>query len=223
MLLALDTATQWAGVALYNHDGLLAESNWRAGRGHSTQVLPMVQQLLANLGAATGDLTGVGVALGPGSWSGLRTGMSLAKGIAIAGDLPILGISSLDTLAYPHQRTGRSVVAAIKLGRDRFAVAEYRLRRSWGHVGTERNVSRAELIAGIPELALVCGDIDPALAAAITASRSTGVVVPTAALGARRAGYLAEIAWTRLQAGERDDLVALEPTYLGNPVRDKPA
>jgi len=221
MLLAIDTATEWAGVALYDKTGLLAEADWQTGRNHSAQIVPMAHHLLGNLGLAVSDLTGVGVSLGPGSWSGLRVGLSIAKGMALAAGLPLLGVSSLHTLAYPHQRTGRSVVAAIRLGRDRYAVAEYRLRRAWSRIGPERNETRDQLIAGIPELALVCGDIDVRLAAAINASRGAGVVVPMPSISARRAGYLAEIAWGRLQAGEHDDLVALEPTYLGNAVKDK--
>jgi tRNA threonylcarbamoyladenosine biosynthesis protein TsaB len=220
MLLAIDTTSDWGGVALYHQPGLLAEANWQIGRGHSAQILPMVHQLLANTATSVDDLTGVAVALGPGSWSGLRVGISLAKGIALAANLPVLGVSSLDTLAYPHQRTGRSVVAVLRLGRDRFAVAEYRLRRAWGKVGAERNLTRDELLASLPELALVCGEVDVRLAAAIVATKGAGVVVPMPALSARRAGYLAEIAWGRLQAGERDDLVALEPTYLGNAVKE---
>ena len=111
-------------------------------------------------------------------------------------------------------------MAVLRLGRDRFAVAEYRLRRAWGKVGVERNLTRDELLASLPELALVCGEVDGRLAAAIVATKGAGVVVPMPALSARRAGYLAEIAWGRLQAGERDDLVALEPTYLGNAVKE---
>jgi tRNA threonylcarbamoyladenosine biosynthesis protein TsaB len=220
MLLAIDTTSDWGGVALYHHQGLLAEACWQIGRGHSAQILPMIHQLLANTATSVDDLTGVAVALGPGSWSGLRVGISLAKGIALAANLPVLGVSSLDTLAYPHQRTGRSVVAVLRLGRDRFAVAEYRLRRAWGKVGAERNLTRDELLASLPELALVCGEIDVPLAAAIVATKGAGVVVPMPALSARRAGYLAEIAWGRLQAGERDDLVGLEPTYLGSAVKE---
>ena len=219
MILAIDTTNSYAGVALYNDQGLLAEANWRAGRGHSAQALNMIQHLLSNVGSSTSQLTGVGIALGPGSWSGLRVGLSIAKGIVLAADLPLLGSSSLDILAYPHQRTGRIVVPVLKLGRERYATAEYRLRRAWGQVSPEKNVSRQELIEGLPELALVCGEIDLKLAAEINAHCGAGVVIPMPALGMRRAGYLAELAWIRLQAGERDDPVALEPLYLGQAVR----
>lgn len=221
MLLAIDTTNDYAGVAFYAQGGLLAEATWRAGRGHSAQVLAMIEQLLGNLGATKGELKALGVAIGPGSWSGLRVGLSTAKGLALGLSLPLLGVSSLEILAYPHQRTGRSVVPVLKLGRDRFGSAEYRLRRSWARVGAERNLSKAELLAQLPELALVCGDIDTKLAAEINASRGDAVVIPTPAQGLRRAGYLAEIAWSRFQAGERDDPVALEPIYLGSPVRPK--
>lgn len=220
MLLAFDTATHMAGAAVYGPQGLLAEATWHAGRGHSEQVMAMAQQLLANLGRGPEDLTAVGVALGPGSWSGLRVGLSLAKGVAMARGLPLLGVSSLETLAYPHQRTGRSVFPVIKLGRDRYALAEFRLRRSWSRIGDERNVSQEELLAALPDLALVCGDVDAELAAAITKTKGVGVVIPPPALSGRRTGYLAELAWLRFKAGERDDLVAMEPTYLGSGVKE---
>lgn len=220
MILVFDTSTDMAGVALYDQRGVLAEANWRVGRDHSAQVLNMAAQLMANLEAIPDELTGVGVALGPGSWSGLRVGLSAAKGIAIARDLPIVGISSLDILAFPHQRTGRSVMPLIKLGRERYATAEYRLRRAWGRIGTERNVSRAEFVETLPELALVCGDVDSSFAQAIQTARGAGVVVLTGSLATRRAGCLAELAWHRLQAGEHDDLVGLEPHYLGQAVKN---
>jgi len=76
MLLAFDTATDTAGVAVYDATGLRAEANWFAGRGHSSQLLPMAQQLLSNLDLTPAELTGVAVSVGPGSWSGIRVGIS---------------------------------------------------------------------------------------------------------------------------------------------------
>src|SRR5438309_311964 len=83
MLLALDTSTALASVALY--DGTVrAEATWRAGREHSTQVLPTAVRLLEQQGLGPPDLSGVAVAIGPGSYTGVRVGIALAKGLAVA-------------------------------------------------------------------------------------------------------------------------------------------
>src|SRR5438046_1789332 len=75
VLLAIDTSTALASIALYDHR-VLAETTWLAGAEHSRQLLPQVQGLLAMLGNSVADLTGLGVALGPGSFNGLRVGIA---------------------------------------------------------------------------------------------------------------------------------------------------
>ncbi|GIV97466.1 MAG: tRNA (adenosine(37)-N6)-threonylcarbamoyltransferase complex dimerization subunit type 1 TsaB [Herpetosiphonaceae bacterium] len=219
MLLAVDTSTDDASVALYSKHGLLAERTWRSGRRHSEQILPAIDDLLRDIGAGPEQIEILAVALGPGSWSGLRVGLSLVKGVAVTRGLPVVGVGSLEILAYPHQRVGRPVVPVIKMGRDRYAVVEYRLRRRWGPTSEPRNVSLDELVAAIPEVALVCGDLSESLVTAIRRVRDEGVIFATPALNLRRAGYLAEIAWLRHSLGDYDDLISLEPIYLGSPVR----
>src|SRR5687767_10648138 len=88
LLLALDTSTAHAGVALYNGD-VLAELTWPAGRHGSQTVLPQVEHLLRLSSRDIRDLTVVAVALGPGSFSALRVGLSTAKGLALALACPL--------------------------------------------------------------------------------------------------------------------------------------
>src|SRR5262249_9497463 len=91
MLLALDTSTGLASVALY--DGAVrAEATWRAGREHSTQVLPGAVRLLEQQRLEPSDLRGVAVAIGPGSYTGVRVGIALAKGLAVALHVPLVGV-----------------------------------------------------------------------------------------------------------------------------------
>src|SRR5688572_9461596 len=125
MLLAIDTATTITGIALYDGGGLLAECAWASGRHHTAQLLPQLDLLLRHVGAGRDSLRAVAAALGPGSWSGLRVGLSVAKGLALAADLPLIGVSSLEALAYQQQRAGLPIYPLIRLGRDRFASAEF--------------------------------------------------------------------------------------------------
>src|SRR5437016_9306834 len=101
MILALDTSTDMCGIALYRPaEGVLAEQSWLSGREQTTQLLPNVQRMMALVNVRTADLTGVAVATGPGSFSGVRIGISTAKSLAYALSIPLWGVPSLDVLAY---------------------------------------------------------------------------------------------------------------------------
>jgi tRNA threonylcarbamoyladenosine biosynthesis protein TsaB len=217
MLLAIDTATTITGLALCAGGELLAECAWASGRHHSAQLLPQLDLLLRHVGAGRDDLRAVAVALGPGSWSGLRVGLSVAKGLALAGDLPILGVSTLEALAYQQQRRGLPIYPLIRLGRDRFASAEFAFGDGIERRGPDRNLGLDDLCAEVLDRALFCGDLDDQIYAAL----GERALVPSPAATLRRPGFLAELAWQRLQDGEDDDIVSLEPVYLGEAVKAK--
>lgn len=96
LLLAIDTATRLAGVALYNGDAILAESCWLSTNAHSAELMPALATMLEQQRRTAADLTAVAVAIGPGSFTGLRIGLSVAKGLAQATGIPIFGIPTLD-------------------------------------------------------------------------------------------------------------------------------
>ena len=222
MLLAIDTSTNQTGLACYDEGGLLGECFWQSGRDHSAQLLPQLSLLLRHLGRTREDLSAVAVALGPGSWSGLRVGMSTAKGFALARGVPVIGVGTLDALAYQHDRPGLTTIPLIRLGRERFASGAAP-RQSDGRRAIEpRNVTLAELAAATTGRALFCGDVDADVQAVLRELLGARAVFPTPAASARRPGYLAELAWRRFQAGDTDNAAALEPIYLGQPVRVKP-
>ena len=143
--------------------------------------------------------------------------MSLAKEIAIGGDLPLIGVRTLDALAYGQRGRSRRMLATICLGRDRYAVASYEEGPAgWTLAEPFRAVSVAEALPIAAE-ALVIGDLALALG---TAAEAPVVQFAAATDHQRRAAYVAELAWERHARRAYDDLVALEPIYLGNPVRE---
>jgi tRNA threonylcarbamoyladenosine biosynthesis protein TsaB len=215
MLLAIDTSTTQTGLACYDERGVLGECTWHSGRDHTAQLLPQLTLLLRHIGRASSTISAVAVALGPGSWSGLRVGMSTAKGLALARGLPIVGVGTLEALAYQHQRRGATIAPLIRLGRERFATTGLSTHEP-------RNVSLAELCAEINGRALFCGDIDDEVREVLRLKLGERAQFPTSAANLRRPGYLAELAWQRFQAGETDDVATLEPIYLGQPVKVKP-
>lgn len=222
MLLAIDTATSLTGIALYDGRGPLAECVWESRRNHTAQLLPQLDRLLGYAGVERGALRAVGVALGPGSWSGLRVGMSVAKGLALAGGLALLGISTLEALAYQHAHAGAPIYPLIRLGRDRFATAAFHFAADPARREPDRNVTLDELCAEVEDQALFCGDLDEGVVARIQGALGARALFPRPAANLRRPAFLAELAWQRLVNGERDDLATLEPIYLGEPVRPRP-
>jgi tRNA threonylcarbamoyladenosine biosynthesis protein TsaB len=195
---------------------------WQSGRDHSAQLLPQLSLLLRHLGRERTEISALAVALGPGSWSGLRVGLSSAKGFALARGVPVIGIGTLDALVYQHNRPGVTTVPLIRLGRERFASGTLP-RHSDKHRSIEpRNVTLAEIAAETTGRALFCGDTDLDVQAALRDLLGTRAIFPSPAASTRRPGYLAELGWQRFQSGDLDDVATLEPIYLGQPVRAKP-
>ncbi|NOK63162.1 MAG: tRNA (adenosine(37)-N6)-threonylcarbamoyltransferase complex dimerization subunit type 1 TsaB [Chloroflexi bacterium AL-W] len=219
MLLAIDTSTVQTGLACYDANGILGECSWFSGRDHTTQLLPQLHLLLQHLGRTQEHITAVGVALGPGSWSGLRVGVSIAKGLALARQTHLLGIGTLDVIAYQHFQPGIPIYPLIRLGRERFATATYTDSTPWQRTSEYRNLTLSELVAEIDGRAYFCGDIDSGVQASLQKGVGPNALFPGPATNLRRSGYLAELAWQRLQSNETDDYVTLEPIYLGQSVK----
>ena len=99
MLLAFETSAKAASVALFQGEKLLGESYQNTGLTHSQTLMTMAEDLLKNCGVTVNDLTDVAVAAGPGSFTGVRIGVSAAKGLAWGKELPCWGVSTLEAMA----------------------------------------------------------------------------------------------------------------------------
>jgi tRNA threonylcarbamoyladenosine biosynthesis protein TsaB len=99
MLLAMDTSTQWMSLALFDGAQVIAEHTWRTSNHHSVELSPAIIELMKQAQVRMDALTGLAIALGPGSFTSLRIGLAVAKGMAFALRLPIAGIPTLEILA----------------------------------------------------------------------------------------------------------------------------
>ena len=95
MLLAIDTATAYASIALDDGAEILAEHNWLCGNNHTLELAPQVEHMLRTAAVRADTLEALAVALGPGSFTGLRIGLAFAKGFSLAYSLPLLGVPCL--------------------------------------------------------------------------------------------------------------------------------
>ena len=216
MLLAIDTATRNASIALYDAQGILAETTWQSRANHTVELMPQIVRLLELAQVQKKDLQAIGVALGPGSFTGLRVGMSVAKGLAYGGGIPILGVPTLDAMARAHALQSFPILAMLALGRSRFSLARYLPRE-----GAVQRVSDYALVNPdgllewvVDESTLFCGDLDRALAQKISDKFGARAMMASPAMNVRRAGFLAELAWARFQRGESDAVDSLVPMYM---------
>lgn len=218
MQLAIDTSTDTASLALVRDRQVLAELTWRCGQNHTRQLLPNLDHLLHQFDLSARMITGVIVARGPGSFNGLRVGISTAKGLAFSLDIPIVGISSLAVEAYQHADTGLAVCPVFNAGRGEIATAIYQRRgEEWLQLADERITSVDELCSRIVEKTVFCGEHVPKIALQIDERLKEKAVIPSDFAGLRRAGFLAELGLQRLKTGDSDDPGTLQPVYLRRP------
>ena len=219
MLLALDTATRLAGIALYSGDhGLLAEYSWHSANRHTAELMPRVAQMLTQAGVASTDLRAVAVALGPGSFTGLRVALAAAKGLALAQNLALLGVPTLDVVAYPHSRQPLPVSAVVQAGRGRVCWAPYEHGQAgWAASAPYALATIPNLAAAISRPTLIAGELGPADREQLASLAYGQAILLPPALSMRRPGCLAEIGWGRFAAGERDNPASLSPIYLHEP------
>jgi len=219
MQLAIDTSTEYAGLALMRESEALAEMTWRCGLNHTVELYPHLDYLMKSARAEMKDLDCILVALGPGSFNGLRVGVSAAKGLALNLNIPIIGIGTLEYTAYQQAESGLPVCALQSAGREEIAAAIYRLRprKGWTQLQAEHLTTPAKLAACIKEPTVFCGEIKPAVALQLKKWLKSRAVIPAPSAQLRRAVYLAELGRQRQAAGQFDNLATLQPVYLRRP------
>jgi tRNA threonylcarbamoyladenosine biosynthesis protein TsaB len=217
MLLAIDTATSFAGLALYDPENLrfLGEETWRSANRHTVELMPRVVRLMEQQGISATDLTGVAVSLGPGSFTGLRIGLGVAKGLALACKLPLVGVPTLRVIAEPHMNQHWPIWATLQAGRGRICAGHYLRRKGrWRRKGEFRLTTLEDLCEAIDGEALLCGELEASDIALIREKLGAAVRVATPAASLRRAAFLAELGWERLSRGDSDNAASLSPIYL---------
>ena len=219
-LLALETATDTCGAALLQDEQVVAEAHLHRPRVHAERLTPLVEDVLAHADVTAADLDAVAVSMGPGSYTGLRIGVSTAKGWALATDADLVGVPTLEAYAArvrPMAAPGDVLCPLIDARRDEVYAAAYRVTADDLAVQAETKAltvdALSEWIGAVEGRLWLMGDgaakSRDALASVGTAQTvlSPDVVAPSAAWVARRGQ-------TRLHAHGPDDRSTFEPLYV---------
>jgi len=160
LICGIDTATAQVSVAVGGHEGVLASTQSLRGRQHAEVLTPALEFTCRQARVELSEISVVAVDLGPGLFTGLRVGVAVAKAMAYALGVPMIGVPSLDLLAFPVRFTSRLIVAVIDARRGEVFYAFYRqvpggIQRLGGHsVGSPDDLA-SELMATSEECLLV--------------------------------------------------------------------
>lgn len=215
MLLAIDTATRRMGLALYDGIEVHHESVWTSSNRHTVVLTQAIQHALTDIDLTPDDLGAVAVALGPGSYTGLRIGAAAAKGLALAQHIPLIAIPTFEIIAASQPvDSDRRLAAVLEAGRKRLGVGWFKAKDdAWVIDGEPELLTPEELNDKIRKPTLVCGELNETVRAALARKRKNALLA-TPAQSLRRPSFLAELAWKRWQAGDVDDVASIAPQYL---------
>ncbi len=212
MLLAIDTATFRASIALHDGDQIVGECTWEAVNRHTVTLMVRMESLMQASAISAADLKAIAVCIGPGSYTGVRIGVAVAQGLALSRGLPLVGVPTLDILAAAQPPDKRPLYAVFSAGRRRIGYARYRWAEGWRAESEVELGTWAEFVAALEPPALVVGELS---AEGRERLRSLeGVELPPPARHLRRAGYLADLGWAALRAGAESRPAMVNPRYL---------
>ena len=215
-ILALDTSTLMATCAVIQDDVLIGEFSLNQNMSHSERLVPMIKEVLDNLGMKIDDIDLYGVSTGPGSFTGLRIGVATVKGFAHLFNKPIVGVSTLEGLAF-NLAHNEIVVPMIDARRDRVYTGIY----SWqdGKLKTIRQADVIEVddlleILKKYEKVSVNGDGSSLYKERIKSALGDKVLFSTIGQNSCKAASIGELALLKYNQGHRDNHFTLVPDYL---------
>ncbi|MDD5605492.1 MAG: tRNA (adenosine(37)-N6)-threonylcarbamoyltransferase complex dimerization subunit type 1 TsaB [Dehalococcoidales bacterium] len=218
LILGIDTSTRYASLALVEDGRILGEYTWECRHNHSVELIPALENLLVKTGLQIKDIGAIGVAIGPGSFNGLRVGLSVAKGIAFSLNIPIVGISSLEAIAFSQAQPGMLIAPIIKAGQGILSTAFFMLEDNELSCVKEPFLAKIE---DVPELlehkTILCGDIDDNTRQILEGRVGSRIVFPIERSTQAYGTNIAILANARLKASQPDNVHTLEPFYLKKP------
>jgi tRNA threonylcarbamoyladenosine biosynthesis protein TsaB len=241
LLLALDTSTRQASVALCDEQTLYGEYTWQVGSNHSVELLERIQRLVVECGSSMQAIDGVAVAVGPGSFNGVRVAVATAKALAFALQKPLVGVSTLEIIAAQQHQWFGPVCSILEAGRSDLYAACYlfdEVDKNGDFTYHMRQLSEYLILtpqqlvsylnehldqwAGVPgerqlSSILFCGELSEATRQELYEQMPGKSLFLDNLQATRHASSLAILAIQRLYEGRIENPMLLEPLYLRRP------
>ena len=222
MELAIDTSSNIVSIAVSHKGEILAMLTWRTRQNHTIELLPNLVCFLQQAKVELASIEAIVVARGPGSFNGLRVGISTAKGLAFTLNIPLFGVNTLEAETYPFACTGLPLRAVQRAGPQEIATAVYRQKDDdWQCLEADNLASVETLWRRTRQRTLFCGEIPADIVRQIQQNLGRRAII-CQSNGRSRGSSLAMLGWLRLSKGETDDLLTLQPIYLRPPHITKP-
>ena len=223
MYLAIDTSTNNASLAIIKEGFILAELSWFSRQNHSVELMPNLNRLLDETRTNLKSTKGIIVALGPGSFNGLRVGISIAKGLAFSIGVPLVGINTLESAAYQHAECELPICPIFNAGRGEITTAIYQQQDGqWLTIIGQHITTIDILITQITKRTIFCGEPTASDIWKLRSQLEQKAIISSPATRLRRASFLAELGIKRLEAGNHDTPASLQPIYLRQPPITQP-
>ncbi len=214
LILGIETASTVAAAALVQDEQVLVERMLNFGRTHSVRLLPLIQGVLADAACSGSQLDGIAVCQGPGSFTGLRIGLSTAKTLAQVWEKPLAPVSTLEALAYTWQGFPGLIVTLLVSKKDEVYLAVYQ-STPWQEVSRPVSLSLPEMerfLQTLPEPLVIIGDGVAILFERLQALLPRAVLANSLASLPRASG-LALLGEKLLQTGHGVNALELLPDY----------
>jgi len=212
-ILCLDTSTLAGSIALIEDESVRAEINLNLGRKHTERLLPAIDRMFAELGLAPKDINAVAVGIGPGSFTGLRVGLAAAKGLALSLSIPIVGILSLDALAWQIRFYDGPILALLDARKGQVFARFYKGGGSFAAQGDAMAINPESLLPRIPDRTLIVGEGGGAYQEIFSRLKDK-IRIAGFEFDHPRAAIIGRLGLERLKKGESDSLDSLTPVYL---------
>lgn len=222
--LAIETTTEVCGVALADSSAVRCEALVNAGLSHSSRLMELVRRVLADASVGLADLDVLAVSTGPGSFTGIRIGLGAAIGLASGAGLPVVGVPTLDALAWRQRPFDGLVCPFVDARRGEIYFCIYECSqdgvRRVGEYSVEPPSQMIETVSGLSQPGrreagvLLAGPVSLLEARGVEASEIAGLLAAPPERSYPGPGAVATLALRRYAAGESGDPASLSPIYV---------
>ncbi len=214
-ILGIDTSARSLGVAIAENGNILITCEKNFGLRHSQDLIPTIKDLLKKLSLEIKDIDGIAVSLGPGSFTGLRVGVTAAKALAIASGKPVIGIPTLDVIAHNAYYYPGTICPIVDARKKLLYAALYKNKNgSLKKLSQYLLISPDALVKKIKEKTLFIGDGITAYGRAIEKAVGRKAEFAPPRFWLPKAENVALLGWEKLKKGKKDDPLKLVPLYL---------